>query len=474
MQPVMRFAFSLALAVGSIASLYGCAEGPRVEARPQTISFARAPSPIANQASATVSATASSGLPVSYSSTTPSLCSVDAGSGVVTATGSGTCTIAANQPGDATWDAASQVAQDVTFTSKGVLEFAPAAALGVYDAATVVAVASSGLQVSYVSASPSVCSVDGSTGLVSALGAGDCTIVGSAGTDQASQTIPVSTTSSTTTPGAPSGAVASVGTTADTATVRIGAIQSGGSPIVGWVVSSSPPGVTATGATLPVTVTCPSSCTGYRFSVSGTNVVGSGPPSSPGDLVTRYRVVATFREPDTQPSDSIFVGTFAFNASTGVVTGLQGRLSESMTGGTTPYPNDTMSWVSIGHQLDSQAVVLDGATGWLVTAFRLDTAGTLTADPRYGGTDGWAPGSGAGLYYAYPRANPGNSYARIFVNSADPTAAPTQGQLDKLAYADCSPGGMMGASCMTGTSVAGYGTSGTMGGYPLSQVTTRE
>jgi hypothetical protein len=32
----------------------------------------------------------------------------------------------------------------------------------------------------------------------------------------------------------------------------------------------------------------------------------------------------------------------------------------------------------------------------------------------------------------------------------------------------------MGASCMTGTAVAGYGTSGTMGGYPLSQLTTRE
>jgi len=31
----------------------------------------------------------------------------------------------------------------------------------------------------------------------------------------------------------------------------------------------------------------------------------------------------------------------------------------------------------------------------------------------------------------------------------------------------------MGATCMTGTSEAGYGTVGTMGGYPLSQVTRR-
>jgi hypothetical protein len=32
---------------------------------------------------------------------------------------------------------------------------------------------------------------------------------------------------------------------------------------------------------------------------------------------------------------------------------------------------------------------------------------------------------------------------------------------------------MMGATCMAGTSIAGYGTVGSMGGYPLSQATTR-
>ncbi len=32
---------------------------------------------------------------------------------------------------------------------------------------------------------------------------------------------------------------------------------------------------------------------------------------------------------------------------------------------------------------------------------------------------------------------------------------------------------MMGATCMTGTTEAGYGTIGTMGGRPVSQVTTR-
>lgn len=62
----------------------------------------------------------------------------------------------------------------------------------------------------------------------------------------------------------------------------------------------------------------------------------------------------------------------------------------------------------------------------------------------------------------------------IFVNTANPLAALTQAQINKLAYADCAPGGMMGAVCMTGTTVAGYGAIGTMSGYPVSQTMTKK
>jgi hypothetical protein len=62
----------------------------------------------------------------------------------------------------------------------------------------------------------------------------------------------------------------------------------------------------------------------------------------------------------------------------------------------------------------------------------------------------------------------------IFVNTANPTAPLTQAQIDKLAYADCAPGGMMGATCMTGTTVAGYGTVGAMSGYPVTLAITRQ
>lgn len=473
MNPVAKLSCGVVLAALAGAGLQGCDRRPRIEGRPQRITFASPPVPAIDQASVTVSATASSGLPVRYSTISPG-CSVDAGSGLVTATASGICTIAANQPGDERWAAAPQVTQDVTFVFGGELVFGPAPALEVYDRATVSATESSGLPVAYQSTTPSVCTVDATSGVVVALSAGDCTIAASAGGAQATQTFTVSTPAAVTAPGAPEGVTAWVGDATRTVMVDVGALRAGGSPITGWTVSSSPPGLTATDTILPIAVSCPASCDGYRFAVVATSAAGMSPPSDPAAVVTRYRVVAIFREPDTQPNDTIFVGTFLLDSSAGTVSALHGKLSESMTGGLTPYPDDTMTWVPLGHQLSSVAVAIDGAAGSLVATFRLDKTDTLTRDPRYGGSDGWSPGSGRGLYFGYPGANPGNAYVLIFVNTADPTAAPTQAQLDKLAYADCSPGGMMGASCMTGTSIAGYGTPGTMGGYPFSQSTTKE
>jgi hypothetical protein len=465
---------SIALTSLAAAALGACPrEGPAIRALPQTISFAAAPIPAAEQATATISATASSGLPVRYSSATPALCSVDAGSGRVTASASGACAIAADQAGDDHYAPAPQVTQDVTFALADSLAFSPAPAMSQYDLATVSAADRLGTSVSYSSSTPSVCSVDSATGLVVALAPGGCTIVAVAGPLQATQTLTVSAPPSPSAPGAPSAVRATAGGSSREVSIRIGAIASGGSPVTGYSVTSSPPGAEATGVGSPVIVPCPSSCAGYRFSVAAANALGSGPPSAPLDIVTDYDVIATFFEPDTQPNDSIFVGSFRLDATTGEVSGLRGKLSESMTGGATPYPKDRMIWLSLEHQLSSVSATLDGVDGLLVTTFLHDTTDTLSGNPTFGGTDAWSPGSGMGLFYGYPGSNPGNAYARVFVNTADPLAPLTQAQIDKLAYADCAPGGMMGATCMTGTSVAGYGTLGTMSGYPVSQVTTK-
>jgi hypothetical protein len=52
------------------------------------------------------------------------------------------------------------------------------------------------------------------------------------------------------------------------------------------------------------------------------------------------------------------------------------------------------------------------------------------------------------------------------------TVASALAQIDKLACADCSAGGMMGSTCVTGTTVAGHRTRGTMNGELVSQVVT--
>lgn len=80
----------------------------------QTITFGPAPAPTyASGGGFLVSASASSGLPVTYSSLTPAVCTAGGGNTVVILAAGG-CTVAANQVGDANYGAAPQVTQAIT------------------------------------------------------------------------------------------------------------------------------------------------------------------------------------------------------------------------------------------------------------------------------------------------------------------------------------------------------------------------
>src|SRR5579862_931087 len=148
----------------------------------QAISFtSTAPSnAVYHGATYTVAASSSSGLPVSFSidATSTSVCSL-AGA-TVSFIGVGTCTIDADQAGNANYNAAAEVlqaftvgkaSQTVTFTST-----APANAVYNGSTYTVAASADSGLAVSLSidATSTSVCSLAGAT--VSFTGVGTCTI----------------------------------------------------------------------------------------------------------------------------------------------------------------------------------------------------------------------------------------------------------------------------------------------------------
>ena len=256
----------------------------------------------------------------------------------------------------------------------------------------------------------------------------------------------------------------------------------GGSTITGYTVTVEPGGQRVSSATSPMAVSGLVVGTAYTFNVVANNAIGSS-EAGVAHNVNRYRVVETFHEPMTQPNDTIFTGSFAYDSIGEMVSDLEGSLTQSMT---KPDPacvpggmgsgkscfGGPMTTVELKHQLSAERVTIEETEGLLVTTFALPTTDTFD-----GG--GFAPGGTEyfGLSEGAPNPNAGgtgNAYAMIFVNLADPTAALSQAQLDRLAYADCTAGGMMKNTCMTGTTVAGYGRTGTMGGYPISQVITPE
>ncbi len=125
-----------------------------------------------------VSATASSGLAVTFASTTSSVCTATA-AGEVSLVSPGTCTIRASQAGNANYEAAADVSRSFTVSKAsqtitfGSLASKPLGTTGV----TVSASASSGLPVTFSSSTPTVCTVSGSS--VTLVAVGTCTVVAS-------------------------------------------------------------------------------------------------------------------------------------------------------------------------------------------------------------------------------------------------------------------------------------------------------
>ena len=137
----------------------------------QSISFATAPTIIVGQ-SGTVSATATSGLPLSFTTSTPKVCGVSGN--VVQSIKAGPCIVHADQAGDATYNPAKQIAQTIYILNTQTIHFASAPVIAVSKTAKISAKASSGLTVTYASATPSVCSIKGNT--VKGLAASTCII----------------------------------------------------------------------------------------------------------------------------------------------------------------------------------------------------------------------------------------------------------------------------------------------------------
>jgi len=200
-------------------------------------------------------------------------------------------------------------------------------------------------------------------------------------------------------------------------------------------------------------------------------------------------ITTTWLEPECD-YNSIFIGSFTYDTVTHAVTNLSGVLSESMIGNSA----ETTVWLTLNNQLangDSTHIYswYDAAKGGtFATVFK--NAGSLTFNTGTGG-DGWSPQAGVdvgGIYYGWPTKktgvnNPANAYALIFIPDTLTAGSAITLAWDEYtgtgdlglaysAYADLTPGGMMGSVGMTGTSAYAYGAIGTMSGVPLSSVIT--
>jgi hypothetical protein len=193
---------------------------------------------------------------------------------------------------------------------------------------------------------------------------------------------------------------------------------------------------------------------------------------------TTYNVTTKWFEPDENPKDSIFIGSFDYNASTHTITNLKGILSESMAGSrSSPYNEavgpgnyaaggDNMTWLGLNNVSNAQwgatqsyngktytydeirvlqekyniTSAAGGLNNQLIPSWYDATLGgtfavtfrnttTLTCTTMYGG-DGWSPQSCAdvgGVYAGFPKLklNPGNAYALIFVPDSVGTTGTT-------------------------------------------------
>ena len=164
-----------------------------VIAAPQTITFSALGNVTFGVSAFTISATASSGLAVTFTSTTAGVCAM-AGN-VVTVLAGGSCSITASQAGNANYAAATSVVQSFSVTAASqTITFGPLnnVTFGVSPFA-ISASASSGLAVTFTSGATSVCTVAGS--VVAVVGAGACPITASqAGNSNYAAATPVTQT----------------------------------------------------------------------------------------------------------------------------------------------------------------------------------------------------------------------------------------------------------------------------------------
>lgn len=167
---------------------------------------------------------------------------------------------------------------------------------------TLAATASSGLDVSYTSDTTGVCTVT-PMGTLTFLTAGTCTITAAqAGDDAFLPASPVSSsfTVNAVAPDAPTSVSAAFGDHSAVITFTH-PVSTGGLPILDYTVTSSPDGLTATGADQPITILGLTNGTTYTFTVTARHLEQTSSASAPSNAGTpKGGQTITFNNPGTQ------------------------------------------------------------------------------------------------------------------------------------------------------------------------------
>ncbi|HDS1208168.1 TPA: tandem-95 repeat protein [Shewanella algae] len=226
--------------------------------------------------------------------------------------------------------------QTISFNNPGAQSFG--------TTPTLTATASSGLTPVFSSTTTGVCTIT-STGTLAFVTTGNCSIDADQAGDSsynAAPTVTQSFTVNAVVPGAPT-SVNAVASDAS-ATVSFSAPAStGGAAISSYTVTSSPGGITASGAGSPLTISGLSNGTDYSFTVSASNTAGTGPASSSSNTVTpKASQSISFNNPGAQSFGT--TPTLTATASSG----LAPVFSSNSTGVCTITTTGTLNFVSAG------------------------------------------------------------------------------------------------------------------------------